>query len=62
MKDAGCGEETIIKVCRMYADGQAKDAVKALRKHRCSLMEQMHESQRKIDCLDFLVRQMEKSL
>lgn len=61
MKDAGCDRKTITKICRMYADGQIQDAVKVLRWHRCHLMEQLHESQNKVDCLDFLVRRMEKS-
>lgn len=61
MKDADCGEKTIKKVCRLYAQGRIEDAVKVLRRHRCSLMEQLHESQGKVDCLDFLVRQMGKN-
>ena len=61
MKDAGCNREIITKICRLYASGQIQDAVKVLRRHRCKLMEQLHESQGKVDCLDFLVRQMEKS-
>lgn len=59
MRDAGCGQETIQKIYRLYTDGQVKDAVKILRQHRCSLMEQLHESQGRVDCLDFLVRKME---
>ena len=59
MKDAGCDSEIIERICGMYADGQIQDAVKILRRHRCHLMEQLHESQSKVDCLDFLVRQME---
>lgn len=61
MKDAGCNSEIITRICRLYAGGQIQDAVKVLRRHRCKLMEQLHESQSKVDCLDFLVRQMEKS-
>ncbi len=62
MKDAGCDKEIITKICRLYADGQIQDAVKVLRRHRCSLMEQLHESQNRVDCLDFLVRQMERKV
>ena len=62
MKDAGCNKEIITKICRLYADGQMQDAVKVLRRHRCSLMEQLHESQNRVDCLDFLVRQMERKV
>lgn len=61
MKDAGCDRETITKICGLYAEGQIQDAVKVLRRHRCHLMEQLHESQSRVDCLDFLVRKMEKT-
>lgn len=32
-----------------------------LRRHRCSLMNILHEGQEKVDCLDFLIRHMEKN-
>ena len=60
LKDAGCGSETVEKVCRLYSNGQIQDAVITLRRHRCSLMDSLHESQRRVDCLDFLVWRMEK--
>lgn len=60
MTDAGCGADTIQTVCRLYGAGQVKDAVKALRRYRCGLMEALHQSQDKVDCLDHLVRSMEK--
>ncbi|WP_168356805.1 hypothetical protein [Petralouisia muris] len=44
----------------MYGDGQIQDAIKMLRKHRLSLMDSLHESQERVDCLDFLVWRMEK--
>ncbi len=60
LKDAGCSAQTIEKVCRLYGSGQVQDAIKTLRKHRCGLMDSLHESQERVDCLDFLVWQMEK--
>ncbi len=60
LKDADCNQKTIEEVCRLYDSGQIQEAVKTLRKHRCSLMESLHESQEKVDCLDFLVWRMEK--
>ena len=51
-----------MKVCNLYDNGQIQDAVKALRKHRCSLMDSLHKSQERVDCLDFLVRRMEKAI
>lgn len=60
LKDAGCGSQTIEMVCRLYHNGQVQDAIKMLRKHRCSLIDSLHESQERVDCLDFLVWRMEK--
>ena len=62
MKDAGCDNEIITKICRLYTEGQIQDAVKILRRHRCNLMEQLHESQNRVYCLDFLIRQMESNV
>lgn len=31
-----------------------------LRRHRYNLMDSLHESQGKVDCLDFLIRRMER--
>ena len=61
LKDASCDGETITKICKLYENGQICDVVKVLRRQRCNLMMQLHESQRKVDCLDFLIRKMEKS-
>jgi hypothetical protein len=58
--DAGCSSQIIEEVCRLYGNGQVQEAIKTLRKHRCSLMDNLHESQGKVDCLDFLVWRMEK--
>lgn len=60
LKDAGCEAKTIADVCRLYEQGQIQNAVRMLRRHRCILMDSLHESQEKVDCLDFLVRRMEK--
>ncbi len=51
-----------MEVCRLYGNGRVQDAVKTLRKHRCTLMDRLHESQERVDCLDFLVWRMEKAV
>lgn len=60
LKDVGCDEKRIEKICRLYSAGQVQDAIRVLRGHRCKLMERLHESQDKVDSLDFLVQRMEK--
>lgn len=60
LKDAGCSERQMKDICRMYEAGRIQDVIRSLRCYRCHLMNQLHESQSKVDCLDFLVYQMEK--
>lgn len=60
LKDAGCSEQQMKDICSMYEDGRIQDMIRSLRCHRCRLMDQLHESQSKVDCLDFLVYQIEK--
>lgn len=62
LEDAGCDSDKIVHICRLYDAGQISAAVKALRRHRCGLMDDLHQSQSKVDCLDYLVYQMEKVL
>ena len=33
-----------------------------MKKDRCRLMDELHESGRKVDCLDFLIRSTEKEM
>ncbi|MCM1064945.1 MAG: hypothetical protein NC420_10840 [Eubacterium sp.] len=58
--DAGCDADIITDICRLYDAGRIRDAVRILRRHRCGLMDDLHESQHRVDCLDYLVYQLEK--
>ena len=45
---------------RLYRAGRLEDLRKALRKQRCALMDEVHESQRKVDRIDRLIYDMMK--
>ena len=62
LKDAGCGSGEVEKAKQLYESGDAKALLRYFRKCRCLRMEELHESQRKVDCLDFLIRQTVKAL
>ena len=47
---------------RLYRAGRLEDLRKALRKQRCALMDEVHESQRKVDRIDTVIRQIEKEM
>ena len=62
MKDAGCTDEEIRKARRLYEAGDTEALVRYFRICRSSRMEELHESQRKVDCLDYLIRQTAKTI
>ena len=60
--DAGCPEQAACAVERLCSDGRLDAALHQMRVFRCELMEELHQSQRKVDCLDHLIRQTEKEI
>jgi hypothetical protein len=62
LSDAGCCKKTTEDVIRMCESGNMAGALQMMRKDRCRLMDELHESGRKVDCLDFLIRTTEKEM
>ena len=44
----------------LYEAGDIDGLIKYLRRCRCNLVEEMHDSQRKVDRMDYLIRQTQK--
>ncbi|MBQ1770788.1 MAG: hypothetical protein II000_02425 [Clostridia bacterium] len=61
LSDAGCGTEELQKAKKLWESGDTEALIRYFRKCRCSRMEELHESQRKLDCLDYLIRQATKA-
>ena len=61
LSDAGCGSEELQKAKQLYEAGDTEALIRYFRKCRCSRMDELHESQRKVDCLDYLIRQTAKT-
>ena len=60
LKDAGCNQDTICR-CEVLAQGEKKgELMRVLSQHRRTLLDTVHENQRRIDCLDYLIYQIEK--
>lgn len=60
LRDAGCSDETISDFLRDLRGGKTAEGLKLLAAHRRVLLNRLHEEQKQIDCLDYLVWQMEK--
>lgn len=62
LSDAGFDHEAIEKAERLWDAGRTRDLIRHLRLCRCELMDILHESQKRVDCLDTLIRQTEKAM
>ncbi len=61
LEDAGCEAEELKRARQLYEAGDTEALIRYFRKCRCSRMDELHESQRKVDCLDYLIRQTAKA-
>ena len=60
MNDIGVSRENAEVVASLLASNRRDEAKQRLRILRCELMEDMHACQRKVDQLDWLIRETEK--
>lgn len=61
LEDAGCGRESIEEYFALEGKGKIKDQLILLERHREELLNAVHENQKKIDCLDYLIYQIRGS-
>ena len=62
LKDAGCSDQSAAFVNQLVQAGRCADAIHEMKVIRCDLMEEVHQCQRKVDCLDYRIRQTEKEI
>ncbi|MDO4279992.1 MAG: hypothetical protein Q4C56_00020 [Peptococcaceae bacterium] len=60
LRDAGCSEDVAQKYLALGARGERAAQYRLLARQRLALLDQLHASQRQIDCLDYLVYTMEQ--
>ena len=60
LKDAGCTQD-IIECCMACVEqGKKRELLKRLEEHRTGLLHEVHEEEKHIDCLDYLVYQIRR--
>ncbi|MBP3736348.1 MAG: hypothetical protein J6I56_04945 [Lachnospiraceae bacterium] len=62
LSDAGCNEETAQRIVALYESGSYDEVLHQMRVQRCALIDEMHESQRRVDRMDYLIRKQEKQM
>ena len=61
LADIGCSPERIKHLAELMEAGRLKEAKQRLRCLRCDLMEELHVCQRRVDQLDWLIRETERA-
>ena len=62
LSDAGCRGDRITEIMTLCERGHVPEAIQKMKSDRCRLIDELHECGRKIDHLDFLIRQTEKEI
>lgn len=58
LKDAGCTDEMVEKFMTLQ-DNNEEQRIRLLSNHRKHLLEKLHREEKRIDCLDYLIFQMQ---
>ena len=58
--DADCDNITVEKCMQLAHDGKKAEMLSLLSRHRTSLLNILHKSREKIDCLDYLIYKIKK--
>ena len=61
LEDAGCAPDFIIRFMDCLKKGEKEMQLKLLTGYRFSLLERIHEEEKKIACLDYFIYQIKKS-
>lgn len=57
----GFDDRACLEAQTVYRRDVPGGLLRLLRKYRCGLVEDMHESQKKVDCMDLMIRSIEKA-
>ncbi len=58
LKDSGCSENFIKEFVILKKQGNNNRLIQVLYKHKAKLLANLHDFQKKIDCLDYLIFQI----
>ena len=59
LNDAGCNAETIQKCIELQSEGKTREQLRLLAQQRRNLLHVIHDNQKRIDCLDYLIHCIE---
>lgn len=60
LKDAGCPRQFIESFLKQYSSSTPAEQLRLLERQRAKLLDQLHSSQRHLDCMDYLCYQIRR--
>ena len=60
LKDAGCNAEMIARFFELHNTGNRHEQLQLVFSHREDLLQKLHKSQNRLDCLDYLIYDIKK--
>lgn len=60
LEDCGCPEKLIEQFLLYRKENEIKKQMSLLHRHRYDLLDILHDDQRKIDCLEYIIYRIEK--
>ena len=61
LKDAGCTDEMAQRIITQLEEDDLEELLSQLEHHRSCLLGTVHEKEKQIDCLDYLVYQIRRN-
>lgn len=61
LRDAGCDTDTIAKFLQYRETGETNQQLRLLAAHRAQVLEHIHQGEKRITCLDYLIYQIKNS-
>lgn len=58
--DAGCGPDIVRQCMSLTRKRDQAELIRVLSRHRQALLDTLHQSEKRIDCLDYLLHELEK--
>ena len=58
--DAGCSADAVQTCMALAQEKKTAELMRVLSRHRRTLLDTLHQSEKRIDCLDYLVYTIEK--
>ncbi len=60
MKDCGCTPEQAEEYLKLADHGATQDQICFMKRHRYQIMNQLHTVTRQVDCIDFVIYELEQ--